>query len=412
MGTASETDVDLREIDITDPRWFADGPPHGLFARMRREAPIRWNANPHFGGFWSLTRAADVEAVSKDTATFSSHRGGIFLQPDQVAPLDLTREVLLYKDPPDHTKYRKIMQTAFVPATVAKLEGEVREIVTRVIDDVIERGACDVVEDIAVRVPLLVLARLMALPEEDVPKLYEWTEAIEASQRSIEPNQAVETFVAMAGYLFQQVEQQIGEGNAESLVMRLRNAEVDGDRLTDPEITTFFSLLVFAGNDTTRNTTSAGVLALLEHPDQLAILRDDRSLVGGAVEELLRWTSVVQWFVRTATKDTQIGDQPIAEGDRVMLWYASASRDEERYADPQRFDVTRTDHAHAAFGGGGRHFCLGAGLARLELRVIFEELLRRMPDIELAGPVERVETSWANALTSLPVRFTPGPREG
>jgi cytochrome P450 len=404
-------DIDLAAVDLMDPEWFRDGPPHELFARMRAETPVRWNEVPGYGGFWSVTRHADVSAISRDTATFSSHRAGVFLNPDQVVPLDLTRNLLLYKDPPEHTKYRKILQSAFVPHTVRQLEDDVRARVTRVIDEVIERGACDFAADIAVPIPLGVLAQLMGLPDEDIPRLYEWTEQIEAAQRSRESAAATETFVEMAGYLHEQIARQATEGG-DSLVMRMREAEVDGQRLDDSEILVFFGLLVFAGNDTTRNTTATGLLALLEHPDQLALLRDDPSLIPQAVEEILRFTSVVNYFVRTATGDTEVGGQKVAEGEKVLIWYTSASRDEEVYADPQRFDATRAEHDHKAFGGGGRHFCLGAGLARLELRIIFEEVLRRMPDIAQAGDPERLQSSWANSLTSLPVTFSPGPRAG
>jgi cholest-4-en-3-one 26-monooxygenase len=405
--TAKE--LELSEVNLMDPAWFAAGPPHELFARMRAEAPVRWNRLPDGSGFWSLTRHADIAAVSRDTDTFSSYRAGIFLHPDQVTPLELNRNLLLYKDPPEHTKYRRILQTAFVPNTVAKLEDSVRARITRVIDAVIERGSCDFVSDIAVPVPLGVLAELMGVPDEDIPRLYEWTEQIEEAQRSPEPAAAMETFAEMAAYLHQQIERQISE-SGESLVTKLREAEVDGERLDDNEILVFFGLLVFAGNDTTRNTASSGILALLEHPEQYTMLREEPDLIPQAVEEILRFTSVVNYFVRTATRDTAIDGQPIAEGEKVLMWYTSASRDENVYNDPQRFDITRPEQDHKAFGGGGRHFCLGAGLARLELRVLLEELTRRMPDLALAGEVKRLESTWANSLTSLPVSFTAAAR--
>jgi cytochrome P450 len=409
--TASSEHVDLAEVDLHDLKWFGDGPPHELFARLRAEAPIHWNKLPDGTGCWAVTRHADVSAVSRDTETFSSHRAGIFLHPNQVVPLALTRNLLLYKDPPEHTKYRLILQKAFTPHTVAKMEDQVRARVTRVIDEVIEAGRCDFVSDIAVPVPLGVLTELMGVPEADIPQFYEWTEEIEKAQRSPEPEAASEVFVHMAGYLHQQIERQAAEGMSESLVMRLRAAEVDGNRLDDSEILVFFGLLAFAGNDTTRNTAATGMHALLEHPEQLAQLRDDPSLIPGAVEEILRYTSVVQYFVRTATKDTELAGQEIAEGDRVVMWYTSASRDEDVFDDAAAFDIRRASPEHKAFGGGGRHFCLGAGLARLELRILFEEVTRRMHDIALDGPVERLPSSWANGLTSMPVRFTPGARE-
>ena len=400
----------LEQIDIIDPGLFADGPPHELFAQMRAEAPVRWNETADGIGFWSVTREADVAAVSRDTDTFSSHAGGIFLNPDQVIPLELTRNLLLFKDPPEHTKYRLILQTAFVPNTVKRLEPQIRARVTQVIDAVIEAGSCDFVTDIAVPVPLAVLADLMGLPHEDLPRLKRWTDEIEEAQISSESAAALETFAQMGGYLAEQIERQ-AEARTESLVTTLRAAEVDGERLTDAEILVFFGLLVFAGNDTTRNTASSGMLALLQHPEQWRMLCEDAGLIPQAVEEILRWTSVVNYFARTATRDTGLGGQKISAGDKVVIWYTSASRDEQVHQDPQRFDITRANQSHKAFGGGGRHFCLGAGLARLELRVLFEELTRRMPDLAPAGPVTRLSSSWANSLTSMPVRFEPGRRE-
>lgn len=407
---ADPAEVDLATVDLTDPRWHTDGPPHALFARMRAEAPVRWNPLPDGTGFWSVTRHADVSAISRDTDTFSSYKAGIFLHPDQVMPLDVNRNLLLYMDPPQHTKYRLILQKAFTPHTVAQLEDQVRARVNRVIDEVIEDGRCDFANDIAVPIPIGVLTELMGMPDADIPKVMDWTEAIEESQRSPEPASATEVFVEMAAYLHGQIERQAAEGIEDSLVMRLRAAEVDGGKLTDPEILVFFGLLIFAGNDTTRNTTATGMLTLLEHPEALRALHDDPSLIPAAVEEILRHTSVVKYFVRNATTDTEIAGQAIAAGDRVMMWYSSASRDETLFDDPDRFDIHRAKPEHKAFGGGGRHFCLGAGLARLELRVIFEEITRRMTDLELSGRVERLPSAWANGLTAMPVSFVPGRR--
>jgi len=410
MSIAESTDVNLDEIDIIDAKWFADGTPHELFARMRAEAPVRWNPLPDGSGCWSVTRHEDVSAVSRDTATFSSNKAGIFLHPDQVVPLDLTRNLLLYMDPPQHTKYRKILQKAFTPHTVTALEDGIRERVVKTIDKIVEAGSCDFVDDIAVPIPLGVLTELMGVPEEDIPQFFHWTEEIEAAQRSDIPNAASEVFVEMAGYLHAQIERQAAEGNDDTLVMKLRAAEVDGEKLTDPEILVFFGLLAFAGNDTTRNTLANGMHALLQHPDQLQALVDDPELIPGAVEEILRYASVVRWFVRTATADTELGGQQIAEGDRVVMWYASASFDDTVIDDPTTFDIRREKPDHKAFGGGGRHFCLGAGLARAELRIALEEITTRMKDLQLAGDVERIPSSWANALVKLPVTFTPGAR--
>ncbi|MEA2126065.1 MAG: hypothetical protein QOI80_2847 [Solirubrobacteraceae bacterium] len=387
-----------------DASLYADGPPHALFAQLRREAPVHRTPSPHGGHVWSLFKHADVAAVSKDPATFSSAREGIFLQRDQVAPLELVRNVILYKDPPEHNRYRAVLQPFFSTRATAALEPLVQQTVNEVLDEVAEAGACDFVADVAVPIPLRVLTRLMGVPDADVPRFYDWTAEIEAAQRSLEPNQAVDTFAAMAGYLHDAIQEQ-GGSPADTLVRRLREAEVDGESLDDAELMTFFALLAFAGNDTTRNTCATGMLALLEHPDALERLIREPEAIAGAVEEILRYTSVVQWFARTATCDTEVRGQPIAEGERVVLWYGSASRDEDVFADPDAFDIARASTDHKAFGGGGRHFCLGNQLARLELRVIYREVLRRMPGLARAGDVERLGSSWANALTAMPVRW-------
>jgi cholest-4-en-3-one 26-monooxygenase len=405
------------DVDLMEAGQFADGPPHELFKRMRDEAPVRWNRSgpltgaPHVEGFWSVTRDEDVAAISRDPATFSSYEAGIFLNPDQVNPLDVNRNLLLFKDPPDHTKYRLILQKSFVPHTVRTFEDQVRARITRVIDAVIEAGRCDFVQDVAVPVPLGVLCDLMGLPDEDIPQLKRWTDEIEAAQQSTESAAALATLGEMSAYLMEKIETQVQAGG-DSLVIKLREAEVDGERLTDVEILVFFALLVFAGNDTTRNTASGGMLALLEHPEQWRALCEDPELIPNAIEEILRYTSVVNYFARTATSDTELAGEKIAKGDKVVMWYASASRDERVNPEPERFDVKREEITHRAFGGGGRHFCLGAGLARLELRILFEELTRRLPDIRLAGPAERLRSSWANSLTAMPVEFTPGAPEG
>jgi len=413
MSVTDTRDVataDLDAVDLMDPAWWRDGPPHELFARMRAETPVRWNPSPDGGGFWSLTRHAEVSEASRDFERFSSWRAGVFLHPDQVLPLDVTRNLLLYKDPPEHTKYRRILQRAMTPHAVAQLDGVIRGEARAVVDAVVERGACDAVADLAVPLPLRILAQLIGVPAGDVPRLYAWTQGFEDAARSPEPAQATATLMEMGGYLAEQIERQVAEGDEDSLVMQLRRAEVDGVRLDDTEILVFFGLLVFGGNDTTRNTTSSGLLALLEHPDQLALLRERPELLETAVEEVLRWTSVVNWFARTANHGAEVGGVPIPEGEKVVMWYSSASRDEEVFPDPQRFDVTRGSSEHKAFGGGGRHFCLGAGLARAELRAILGEVVSRLDGLELDGEVERVQHSWTNSLTRLPVRFRPGAR--
>jgi cytochrome P450 len=249
----------------------------------------------------------------------------------------------------------------------------------------------------------------LGVPDEDRERFLSWTEQVEASTRAPEPEAALEAFAELAGYLYEQIERQSAEGRNDTILARLRDAKVDGRPLNDGEILVFFGLITFAGHDTTRNTVSNGWRALLEHPEAPPELRADPSLIPGAVEEILRWTTVVQWFNRTATCDTELGGQRIAKGDRVVMWYASASRDESVFEDPQAFDIHRFENDHDAFGGGGRHFCLGAGLARLDLAIIFEETIRRLENSALAREPERIVNSWSNVLRTLPVTFTPGP---
>ena len=399
---------------VADPfelRQWADGPPHDLFRRMRAEAPVHRNPLPDGTHCWSVFKHADIAAISRDTATFSSERGGVFLHPDQVVPLEVATNMLLYMDPPRHTHYRLILQKVFTPHSVAKLEASIRDRVTRTIDAFIEQGSCDLVTDLAVPVPLGMLTELMGVPDVEVPQFYEWTERIVAAQGAPEPAAAAPVLAEMAPFLHAQIERQMAEGQAESIVMRLRTGEVKGEELNELEILTFFAVLTFAGNDTTRNTASNGLLALLQHPGLLEELATDPSLIPGAVEESLRWSTVVQWFNRTTTCDTEVGGQAIPEGDRVVMWYGSGSRDEDVFDAPDTFDIRRHKPDHQAFGGGGRHFCLGAGLARAELRIVLEEVTRRMKNLELAGDVERLPSNWANGLVRLPVTFTPGPRE-
>jgi cytochrome P450 len=393
-------DRDAGSVDVMDVRRYAQGPPHELFAAMRAEAPVSWSQRPDGGGFWSVTGHAEIAHVSKHPELFSSAAEGVFLHRDQAILLDM--------DPPRHASYRKIVQTVFTPRTVSALEGLVRGLTTPLLDAAIEKGRCDWATDIATPLPLGVLTSLMALPQEAATQLHAWTETLNEACRAPEPAAGIGVTAEMGAYLHAQIERQIEAGVADSLVMRLHRAEVDGERLTDVEIVNFFCLLTFAGNDTVRNTATAGMNLFLDHPDQWRLLCQNPALMGSAVEEVLRCTSVVQYFKRTAVADVELGGQHIKAGDPLILWYPSGSRDTSVFADPDVFDITRTAQDHMAFGGGGRHFCLGAGLARLELRVLFEEATRRIPDIARDGAIGREPSSWTQIINSLPVRFTPG----
>jgi len=408
--TSTVSSLDLDTVDLMDPELYREGPPRELFARLRTESPVRWMTDPNGGGYWAVTRAADIAAVSKDAATYSSNAGGVFLRDDVPLPVDVIRAVMLGMDPPVHTRYRGIVQKVFTPAAINNLEATIRARVTRLIDDVCEKGECDLVADIAVELPLQTIAEILGVPHEDRMQLFHWTNRIEAAGTE-GTGDGLAAFGELAMYLFGLIAQR-RETPTDDLLSALVHAELDGERLDDMELNGFFGLLMFAGNDTTRNTTSGGALALLERPDQWAQLQANADLINGAVEEMLRWVTPVMWFRRTATTDTELNGVQIKQGDRVVVFYTSGSFDDELVEDPNRFDVTRAEVAHQAFGGGGRHFCLGSGLARLQMRILFAELTRRLPDLALAGPARRGRSNWVNGLDSLPVSFTPTPREG
>jgi len=404
----SAVTTDLDTVDLSDPDLFVGEPPHELFARMRAEAPVRWNQMSNGDGFWSVTKAADIAAISKDAATFSSERRGVFVNEERPMPVEVLNQIILGMDPPRHTKYRTIVQKAFTPRIIAQQEEHIRRRVTTLLDDICERGECDLVKELSIELPLQVIAEMLGVPQEDRQKLFDWTMQIEASVDDPEIS-GPEALGQIGVYLAEMVAAR-RDHPADDLLSAIVAAEVDGEHLNDFEIAAFFALLMFAGNDTTRNTISGGTLAFIEHPDQRRKLLDDLSLIDGAVEECLRWVTPVMHFRRTPTTDTELRGMPLREGDKVVIWYASGSRDEEAVPDPMRFDVARPSADHQAFGGGGRHFCLGSSLARLELRLVFPEILRRLPDIELTGPVGRTHSNWVNGFTALPVCFTPTAR--
>jgi linalool 8-monooxygenase len=396
-----------------DEDLFADGPPHELFARMRAEAPVLSCTTADGDEYWSVTKAADIAAVSKNHEAFSLERAGFFLREGMPMPLDVLHQVLLGMDPPRHTRYRGIVQKAFTPRIIALQEAQIRERTTRLLDEVCEQGECDLVSSLSVELPLQVIAEMLGVPQDERQKLFEWTHQIEQATRDPMVN-GVEPLAQIGLYLAEKVahrREHPGDPN-EDLTTALIQAEVDGEQLNDYEIAAMFAFLMFTGSDTTRNVISGGTLALIEHPDQRQKLVDDPSLIDDAVEELIRWVSPVMWFRRTPVQDTEIHGVPIKENDKVVVWYASGSRDDELVEDPMRFEIARDHVKHSAFGGGGRHFCLGAPLARLELQIVVPELVRRLPDVELAGPVGRTRSNWVNGFTSLPIEFTPTAREG
>jgi cholest-4-en-3-one 26-monooxygenase len=316
--------------------------------------------------------------------------------------------MMLNMDPPKHTKVRALVNKGFTPRMVARLELRLRAITNQIIDNVAARGQCDFVTEIAAELPLQAIAELMGIPLADRHKVFEWSNRlIGLDDPEYNPSHDDGKLAAAEMYLYaNQLAAERRDRPGDDLVSVLMTAEVEGERLTELEFDLFFLLLAVAGNETTRNLISGGMLALIEHPDQRARLLANPSLMPIAVDEMLRWVSAVIEFRRTATRDTELRGQTIRAGDKVLIYYISANRDEEVFPEPDRFDVGRTPNDHLAFGIG-EHFCLGSNLARLEIRVMFEELLRRLPDIELAGPVDRLRSNLINGIKRMPVVFTP-----
>jgi len=412
MTTLNFADIDLSKVDLTDLSYFEDGPPYPLFARLRSEASPHWNAlTGDEPGFWSFTKAADIAAISRNPATFSSARGGVFATSQGAVPPEVLGQVILGMDPPNHTKQRNVVQAVFTPKLIRQKEPAIRDTVTALIDDVIEKGQCDFVDDIAVELPLRVIADMLGVPQEDRRQLFEWTNTLSRAAATADPQLGMGAMLEIGGYM-NGITAERKTNPGDDLVSRMIAAEVDGESLSEAEVTFFFALLMFAGNDTTRNTTSGGMRALIENDGERQKLVNNPDAIPMAVEEMLRWVTPVIYFTRVAQHDTEVGGHPIREGERVAMWYSAGSRDPAAIDNPESFDVARQKPPHQAFGGGGAHFCLGNALARLELRVLFEELMRRVPDMQIAGPITRLTSNFSNELTSIPVTFTPGSRGG
>jgi cytochrome P450 len=404
---------DLTQVDLGDLALWADGPPHALFTRLRREAPVHWSPladYPEEAGFGSITRAEDVREVSLDWETYSSEVGGVLVLDDFGIPLEAQRQQMISMDPPRHDRIKALFQRGFTPARIAEHEERIRAIVNRVLDRVAAEGECDLVGDVAGPVVARVIGSFIGTPEEDDQRHIEQTNiALGFGDQDLRPTE--QAMVEMMSEAWDETMELIAVRRADpgdDLLSVLVGAEVDGESLTDSEIFMGIGLLGAAGNDSTRSVFTSGMLGLLSDRDQLDMLLADPSLIEGAVEELLRLYPAFAHFRRTARREVELRGQTIPEGGKVLLWYVSSNRDEEVHEDPQSLDVTR-DPDHHAFGAGGRHFCLGAALARLELRVLLEETLRRLPDLELAAEPTRARSLFLKQLKTLPVRFTPEP---
>jgi cholest-4-en-3-one 26-monooxygenase len=397
--------VDLANINLLDLDQFVEGVPHELFAALRGRDPY-WQDDPAGPGFWNFTRYDDVVRINKDNQTFSSHRGTALINEMPADQLEQQRLMMLNMDPPMHTRYRLLVNKGFTPRMVGQLETSTRERARTIIAASRERGEFDFVNDIAAELPLQVIADLMGVPQADRHRVFDWSNRMigsEDPEYRAAPEEAQLAAMELFAYCHALTEEKKADPH-EDLMSILTRVELDGERLTEIEIDLFFMLLAVAGNETTRNLISHGMLALLEHPDVYRELVTDPSLIPGAVEEMLRVGTPVMHFRRTATSDTEVNGFPVASGDKVVIWYISANRDEAIFSEPSRFDIRRDPNPHVAFGGGGPHFCLGANLARLEIRVMFEEVLRTLPDLEQSAPATRLRSNFINGIKHLPVR--------
>ena len=393
-GTRKAEHPTRAEIRLLAPEFYQD--PHPHFAWMRENAPVYWDDET---GIWGVTRYADVMHVSKSWQTFCSGQGS---RPESSVPSMINR------DPPEHILRRRIVSGGFTPRRVEDHEAFLRRKVTDLIDAVAEDGSCDFVRDIATPLPMYMIGELMGLAEADHAQLLHWSDLFATGGDEIrdEVGPAVEAY---AHYIMKAIEERRG-GPGEDLVSLVVNAEIDGERLNDHDLIFETMLILVGGDETTRHVISGGLEALLRNPGQLEALRREPELLPGAIEEMLRWVTPIQNMNRTATRDVELGGQQIREGERMLLLYPSANRDAAVFEDPDRFDIRRSPNDHVAFGGYGRHHCLGAQLARLELRVLFEELLARLPDIALADPdtpLPRRRGNFVLGYESMPVKFEP-----
>jgi cholest-4-en-3-one 26-monooxygenase len=404
---------DLEDVLVTEREYWEDGTPNELFAQLRSGCPVHWTASitefPEEAGYWSVTTAEDVHTVSRDWRTYSSELGGVTAA-NVGFPIELARAMFIGMDPPKHDRVKALFQAGFTPKRIAAHEDAIRAITVGALDRLDTSQRCDLVNDVAQPVVSRVIGSFMGIPPEDDEV---WARLMNSTLAAGDPDlnplgveEGIEKSVAEIFERCQRLIAERRESPTDDLTSVLVHGEIDGEKLEEHEIVMGFFLLVAAGNDSTKATYCSGMRALMKNPDQLQLLLEDPSLIPGAVEESLRMFPAFAHFRRTATCDTELHGKQIKEGEKVVMWYVSSNRDETRFEDPDRFDIRRTTE-HQAFGAGGRHFCLGTALARLELRILFEETLKRFPAMELAGAPTVVESVFLNQLKTLPVTLKP-----
>ncbi|MFA1544718.1 cytochrome P450 [Actinomadura chokoriensis] len=400
------------EIDIIDPGAYERGGiPHRQFQWLRDNDPVHWHQDPNEGvpGFWAVTRHADVVSVSRRADPYSSHERSAMFEEFSDEDIAMYGQMMLFQDPPDHTRLRSMVNKGFTPRMIGRLEDHIRKICNELIDEAAPLGECDFVERFAAPLPLYTICELLGAPLEDREKIFHWSNKLvafndpEFVEGREESTLCAAEFAEWGGQLAAARE----STPRDDIVTKLLTPDADGSRISLEEFQLFVIMLSIAGNETTRTATAGGMLAFFERPDQWERLRADRSLLPTAVEEIVRWVSPLNQFRRTALVDTELGGKEIKAGDKVVLFYGSANRDERVFENPFTFDVGRDPNPHIGFGGGGPHYCLGTHLARMNLRIIFDTILDRMPDIRLAGEPRRLRSNFVNGYKEIPVSFTP-----
>ncbi|MHB1855045.1 MAG: cytochrome P450 [Acidimicrobiales bacterium] len=402
----------VEQIDLLDRDAFALGVPHSWFTYLRANHPVYRHPEPDGPGFWVFSHYADVQAIGRDGVTFSSDqsRGGVIgLEEPVVEPADFgDAKIMLMMDPPQHTRYRKLVNRGFTPRMINALEQHIRDMTVHLVEEAVAKGDVDFVVDVAAELPLMVIAELIGVPMEDRHKLFDWSNRMVGSEDpeyAVTEDQAMTAQMEMFAYANQLAEARRKDPR-DDIISTLLASEIDGDALTELEFNLFFMLLAVAGNETTRNAIAHGLNAFLENPEQYRqLVEQPAELINSATEEILRWASPVMYFKRYVTKETEVGGQALQPGEKVSMWYVSANRDETIFPDPFRFDISRDPNPHIAFGGGGPHHCLGSNLARMEIRVLFEELARRVPELQALESPQALRSNFIGGIKHLPVRL-------
>jgi cholest-4-en-3-one 26-monooxygenase len=408
-------EIDVSEINLLDLDRFAMGVPHEWFTHLRRNAPVAHHPEPNGPGFYVFSRHEDIAAIGRDPLHFSSDasRGPIVGLEEPTIEQAAVMEVadaghsMIATDPPVHSRYRRLVNRGFTPRMIGLLEDRIREIAAQLVGDALDKGDIDFVNELAAPLPLIVIAELMGIPDEDRSKVFHWTNMF-LGQDDPEFNSTVEDITQAVIAFYDYAQQLAGRARqhpGDDIITSLLAVDTDGDKLSDMDFNRFFELLVLAGNETTRTALTHGMMAMIDHPAEFARLAAEPELTGSAADEILRWASPVLYFRRNVTEDFEYRGVPLKAGDKVSIWYVSGNFDDQVFDDPFRFDIGRSPNPFVSFGGGGPHHCLGANLARLEIRVLFDELAKRVEAVEQLAPASLLRSNFLRGVKHLPVRL-------